>query len=651
MGSARSREVAAARGEQEGREGGDGGGGGGGAGGLASSAASEYMAAVEDLIACSQDKVRFVNESEAVMNRFCRALLHIKRQGFSDERQILESSLEKEKVVHFLHDCVRNRFLVRHKVGEAKSLLIERSPEWSRCFERHVRDCPTCSTVDFTRSASAGVVVQGAETQLRQKRPIPFCLELLALSGLVMPLFAVWQGNDCLRHWMLFGFGLSMVFPWAILQVLSFKKGRQWLLGAFLEGKYAFVGTQYQTLSWIWAPSRFQSLSNSEGQNTCSSFGWWMPVHRLEEGAAIRRVDSSSRFAISCAALNWSDLEVCLQNDGTITDLPPNCCFDGSCIRLQRQQREGQQEILVKIGCWRLDFVRKVLLALVALFVIAVLLATCRQPGLSLSCGPSRLPLRAFFLLDASGSVTDEAWNAEKRGAVEIIESFESATASNTMTVGAAQFSDTASLEVSMTSDLVAAKNQIQEIEQHVGGTVFSNALRLCQQQLDQNEKDPGTTFDICVLLTDGQTSDTRGSLVGLLKKTTALFGIFVGSSKTDAERLKELTGCGAASADPACHLFASARNFQELQTISRDVADMVVSKVGEAKPPMPWRLFFSFLAALPFVVWWVYLMIPKSSLGSLATSPAQQSHTAQQPLRLRTCGANEGSRAPGNTA
>jgi len=325
-------------------------------------------------------------------------------------------------------------------------------------------------------------------------------------------------------------------------------------------------------------------------------------------------------------------------------------------------QQRSRMETWAKASCWRWDILQKVLIMLAAAGLTSVLVALTVPPGLDVNCFAvgqkgQRWPLKAVFNLDASGSISQRGWQSEKDATEAIIDEFAHAYMSEpgAVHVGVVQFASDATLEVELTNDLPAAKQALQNIEQHAGGTVFSGALRLCQQQLSGYRAAGAQTFDVCVLITDGQTSESTADLRHIVQQDTAVFGIFVGSDATSSERLRGLSTCGAANHSSSCHFFASASNFQELKQNARQVAEAVARGSDTAgggkhrrQPPPAWLALF-LITALPFVVWWIYLLLRERSRPVEPAPPLARE--TRDPLRLHAAGMNESRNLSGSRA
>merc|ERR1719203_686003 len=125
------------------------------------------------------------------------------------------------------------------------------------------------------------------------------------------------------------------------------------------------------------------------------------------------------------------------------------------------------KRVLVKLGLKRLEFVRKMIIAMGVLGVVMATEAAVFYPGLTFECGPRynktlitrRNPLHAVFLLDASGSVDDAQWSSEKDATTAIIKEFDtvySNDSSGQLHVGVAQFSTDATKELDITNNLAS---------------------------------------------------------------------------------------------------------------------------------------------------------------------------------------------------
>mmetsp|Transcript_97627 Transcript_97627/g.188262 ORF Transcript_97627/g.188262 Transcript_97627/m.188262 type:complete len:687 (+) Transcript_97627:37-2097(+) len=641
----------------------------GGVQGFDSPLAVELREATSAALRCSVDTRLFVNESEAVLNRFTRALQHVRQQRFVDEQRIFDGLVqpsERQQLVHFLIDCVRNRFLMRAKVAKVKQILTERSSQWSASFREHVATCATCATVDLEQRSSTQPPADAPEFQ--EKRPIAFCVEVLAICGILLPLLASLQVGHCGFRWVLLIFGLLAMIPLLIFVVLKRRRGYMWVLMQFAQGDYSHC-TKQRPLGRLWAPSALQVSSGSdcEDRGRFVSFGrWWKqpwtPASLTVRVGASRSAtgEEACHLEIDLADLPHQRLSADLGQDGVLTGagLPQGGNFDGSHLLLSAAaSRAGQRgthlETWAKASCWRLDILQKVLFMLAAVGLTSMLVALTVPPGLDVHCFEAghrgqRWPLKAVFNLDASGSISQTAWQSEKDATEAIIKEFAQVYGSEpgAVHIGVVQFASDAQLEVPLTNHLQAAVKALQNIKQNAGGTVFSKALSLCQQQLSGYQAAGAKTFDVCVLITDGQTSESTADLRRIVQQDTAVFGIFVGSDSTSSERLHDLSTCGAANHSSSCHFFASATNFQDLRRNARQVAEAVARGSDDAgggqrgrQPPPAWLTLF-LLTALPFIVWWIYLLLSKRSR---IVEPAPTSaREIREPLRLHAAGMNE---------
>lgn len=618
--------------------------------------AGELRAAAEAALVCSADARRFVNECEPIINRFYLALQHVKQQRYADEQQIVDSLEDRELLVHFFIDCVRNRFLLRSKVRHIKRLLTESSPLWKRAFHDHVRSCCTCRTVDLEGGDTAPIgVATEASPVPRARLPIPFCLEVLAFIAALFPLLSWWLAHgSCALQWLFVILGVLAVLPIAALQI-AWCWRRQWLLHQFAPGTFV-VGMRHRKLSCLWAPSKLHlhdAAASEAVDRSFHSFGWWSR-RRLFPVVATLRADGAGALAVDCPTRGWSISAAAAANTGAVQGLPRRASFDGTCIVLAPEPGGAEPEVWAKSGFWRLDILQKMLFLLAALGLMALVAAIALPPGFDIHCaaGPSlhRLPLRAFFLLDASGSIDTQAWEAEKQAAEGIVTAFRDVYAtesSQELYFGVAQFATRPHLEIPLTGDVSDLVKRLRAIEQLPGGTRFKEALQVCLAQLAGPVGHVARSFDVCVLITDGASQDPPGSLAGLLPADTALFGIYVGSAAQAAEALRQLSTCGAADHSPGCHFFAKAADFAALQQQARAVAEAVAKGSDAAGGTVVGRQLPAWLPlllplVLPCVAWWLYLLLPRHRPGSCEAVPAGRAREIREPLRLRAAGMNE---------
>jgi len=653
-----------------------------------------FTAACEAALQCNQDSTLFVNESEAVLAAFTKALNKLKIQKFGDEVRILDAVTEKEAVVHFLMDCVRNRLTFRRMVGKAKDQLCERSPAWSQAFQTHLRRCPTCKTVEFDcppLEQSTPV-----EPSIEVKRPIPFVIEMLAAMAVALPVLATLQSTNCWERWMLAALGACMVLPLLLVLYILCRHGKASTVARFLPGSYIVkTAATSRRLGLLWAPSRSDvfikmpttSSTNEEQRDPgrCRTFGWWSSWPTPQPGATLERIGlaasagplvgdstgmppasaSTEACRVRSMALSGSN-QVVLMADSTLAGWPveaQRASFDGSVLSIVQGPRrssarrtqgavEGELlEVWLKSGLWRWDFILKVVLLLAVLGCAAFLAAVLVPPGLDLQCLraaiPRHLPLKAVFLLDGSASIEPTGWESEKKATEQLSMAFRDAYAQvgqkNAVNLGIVQFCVEAQVEVPITNQQDVIQAGLDKMSQMRSGTNFGNALQLCSSMLANYTK-AGETFDLCILITDGETDEDAQSLRRLVSDDTAIFGVYVGHNTASEAELRSVSKCGAADPSPSCHFFAAATDFKELGRLAGNIAERVVSGSGTAKtqahgrPELLWLLFGVF----PFVFWWVYLQLPYRR-NTTSTGTELAGAEVRAPLRLRAAGMNEG--------
>lgn len=294
-------------------------------------------------------------------------------------------------------------------------------------------------------------------------------------------------------------------------------------------------------------------------------------------------------FAVTIPASFGSDLKVTMDSDGTIAPcqgtLPFEAKFDGSAIVGLSGRREGQA--WRKAGYWRLDFVTKVLLAMAVVGAEAMLTATVLPPGV-VSAADARMPLNAVFLVDGSGSITPEGWQSAMRANKKFITDFSEVYGSDIegkLNVGFVQFATEAHLEHTITDDMSSVMATLDTMQQKGGGTHFEPALLKCQKLLDDYAATARTakTFDMCVLITDGEDPDLQNvqqalDMATIVNRDTALFGIFVGNDAEGSAQLHGLVTCGQAEGKGRqdCDFFVSAADFDGLAERARFIAEDV---------------------------------------------------------------------------
>jgi len=638
--------------------------------GAASAHAAELRAAVADALDCSSDNQRFVNESEVVLARLHRAIIHFRQQKYFDERVVFESLGNKECVVHFLIDCVRNRFPLGHKVRQVRADLVAGSPVWDRAFSNHTAHCATCRTVCLDKP----LLPQKPATTMQptEKCPVPFVFELLACSSVAGPVLALSQGCSCaLRPWLV-ALGLLLCVPCVCLLVLKRARHERFLRWLMI-GSYA-TNVQQSPIHWLWRPTRMRFKASPiprpspAPKASFMSFGQWgwnasLPVCASisynasgKSRADIGGMQRALPIAVSCDALHWNAVPAMVGTDGSIYGLPRQATFDGECIVFAPERDGTEPQLWAKLGCRRLDFIYKLLLSLAALGLLMVGVAVVFHPGLTSECGPQsstllktvRTPLRAMLLLDSSGSIDNPTWAQQKDAAESIIQAFAEVYQPETDRVhlGVAQFNSDAQLEGPITNDLASIARIVRSIVKGKGGTQFSEALRMCQSQFDVHSAAGQDSFDVCVLITDGESSEEPANLRGLLASSTEIMGIYVGDEQASRARLRSLTSCGtAASGD--CRFFASVADFTALQRSARSLAEQITtgleSEVMETviayDCSTPFWTLICLPGIIPFIMWWCYMHL-HVTFCARASHKTELAH--KEPQRLRSAGSNE---------
>eukprot|EP00927_Polykrikos_kofoidii_P061274 TRINITY_DN56136_c0_g1_i1.p1 TRINITY_DN56136_c0_g1~~TRINITY_DN56136_c0_g1_i1.p1 ORF type:complete len:731 (+),score=107.59 TRINITY_DN56136_c0_g1_i1:124-2193(+) len=667
----------------------------------------EFRAAAEAAVECIRSPTRFVNDSEVVLNRFHRSVQHLLKAKLAEGPQVFESVTDKDETVHFVLQCVRNRFLLWEKVSLLKDQLIEGHKSWEKAFKQHLSQCETCQTVDLKREKN----LPEPPVRTRPKRPVPFCLELLALIGLAFPLFALGQGCDCKVRYVLLPVGLLFCLPVVIFETIWWRK-RRWILWHLIPGDYA-VDAPRTRLSCSWWPSLTgeADVENKGGKDggerqpssvmqtttpkdathrRCVTFGQWFPHEIPVSSGTIQKVKSVAdddrwRVKLESSVTHWKTATVVLGSKGSMGMAGQEAIFDGHTVVVTSTGDGSTRSVWTKLGPRRLELVRKVLYSVAAVGVVIVTVAVAFHPGITSECGPQRdiirttvrTPLRAVFILDASASVSADQFAEEIRATDSILDAFIDVYRPQEDRVFAAvgQFSTTSTLEVELTSNHGLVKTAMFNIDQNKGGTVFSAGLRVCQDELDRHAATttsvPGSdfsareTFDMCVLITDGDGSEDVSSLKAILRADTRLMGIYVGTSQQSANDLRDITSCGSegigsqgamffsASADGDvgliygfCPFFAKTENFEELRNsakkLAQDIAVGLEQDVNETvityTCDTPWWTLLGLVALLPLLVLWCYLRSSLLRGGLQRHGP----HVHKDPSRLHTAGSDQ---------
>eukprot|EP00928_Gymnodinium_smaydae_P036385 TRINITY_DN25442_c0_g1_i1.p1 TRINITY_DN25442_c0_g1~~TRINITY_DN25442_c0_g1_i1.p1 ORF type:complete len:615 (-),score=64.77 TRINITY_DN25442_c0_g1_i1:56-1900(-) len=598
--------------------------------GAGSANARELLAASTALLQCGQSTKNFVNESEAIQSRFERALNRVVQAKYSDEREILDSLGSKEQLAVILVDIVRNRPPLRGKVVHIRRVLSEKSPQWARAWQRYRQADAVLGEHARTAPTSQEPV---------HKKPIPFALELFATLA-ILPFLLMLLECDCRMHQVFFVLGLLLVLLWA---AATFAHWRGWLLRYFAPGNYA-VSARIQNLGTWWYPSRIQLLnppSADTSSHGCTTFGRWWRTVRLPEGASVVRntdhvaAGNECALSLTCSGRRWANIPVTMNRQGAIFGLPGAAKFDGSVIMVEGRELQAW----VKLGCWRWEFVSKVLSVLAAVGVITMIVAAALSPGIL--CNMSNMPLTAVFLLDGSASVSRDQFVQEQMATKAMIIAFDGVDGHDNgmLHLALVQFSSDARVEVPMTDNPSLLINKLDRgLSQMRTGTDFAKALRQANTQLLNAAKTGPEAFDICVLITDGE--DTSGlsgpQLQQLVGPQTAIFGVFVGSDAGAQKKLRAVTKCGRA--EEGCDFFAAVADFGSLRSKAEEVARTISIGSRRCSATSPWSWLW-LLALLPALLWWLWLMLGQRQLLSLL-------RPARGPTgdwRIHMAGRNEG--------
>lgn len=292
--------------------------------------------------------------------------------------------------------------------------------------------------------------------------------------------------------------------------------------------------------------------------------------------------------------------------------MPFQAEFDGSAIVATSGPRKG--EAWHKAGFWRLDFLTKALMTLALLGLECVFVSTVLPPGV-VSEQSARLPLNAVFLVDGSASISPPQWTTAIQANKNFIADFTRVYSSDVgkLNFGFVQFSTISRVEQSITHDLSTVNSTLDGMQQMNGNTDMNKALRQCQSLLSNYRAAGKKTFDVCVLITDGEdtSSSTEAELKSNVADDTAVFGIFVGNNQAGADKLHKLVDCGKAKgkSKSGCDFFASATDFNALidktHEIAEDVtrgSDMVLCAERSAVIETPFLI--SLMA--PALLWYV---------------------------------------------
>jgi len=366
---------------------------------------------------------------------------------------------------------------------------------------------------------------------------------------------------------------------------------------------------------------RLRGLKNASELNgmhgTCRSFenGRWRVLLQNGDSKDVKAENLKliNTFSVTIPASFGSDVKVTLDTDGKLqgSRLPFESEFDGSTLMATSGPRQGQA--WRKAGYWRLDFVKKVLIAMAVMGLEGMFVASVLPPGV-MSIEDSRLPLKAVFLLDGSGSVMPTQWTTELQANKQFVADFAKVygSAKGRLNFGFVEFSTTATVELPITTNLDKVDETLGSMTQTGGDTNFAEALSACQTLLDGYKQVGPDSFDVCVLITDGEdrSRETDSRLKSMVEPETAVFGIFVGNDPLGQTKLNNIVGCGkAAKHDKDCNFFASAADFDALlertNEIAKDVtqtSDVALCAERSAIIELP----FLVCMVLPYVLWYL---------------------------------------------
>lgn len=452
---------------------------------------------------------------------------------------------------------------------------------------------------------------------LEPQRPVPFIFLAACISALGLLLLPLVGECRASRHEELWWVGCVLVLPFPFLMLVMLLK-RSWLLRQFLEGDYAERAT-FRELGCLWHPEHLQILRYTEGElagNNVEQYATWetndlqqqvdyVTGGSREGGQATRIAGSPGSFHLNFPG-NFSTCPATLDQSGALQGLGVEAAFDGSHI-------VSQGGAWAKAGYWRLDTVAKLLLALLVVGLECIFVAVEMPPGVRAVHSHGRMPLKAVFVVDGSGSISPEMWKEGQRANKGFIEAFQKTyTASpEDLNIGLVQFATKAQIEQPVTHNMSTVLAKLESMPQLQQKTYFDGALHQCQQSLDAQQTKQ-KSFDVCVLITDGidMSEKSPSSLKGLLRPGTAIFGIYVGHSQEGKDELQRLVDCGQAQkAGKQCSFFASASNYSELASKAHDVATEVTRGADLAMCAMVSALIgvpTALCMCLPYILWFV---------------------------------------------
>jgi hypothetical protein len=348
-----------------------------------------------------------------------------------------------------------------------------------------------------------------------------------------------------------------------------------------------------------------------------------------------------------------SNAAVTMDSDGNlIGDEVPISRFDGTSVIVA--SGDFQDESWRKVGYWNLGFVMKVIITMAVIGIETMIAALAFPPG-AIWLGSDRRPLNAVFLVDCSNSITGDMWEGIRQANLEFVADLAAVYApkrppwvqwwmvgdpitywsrgmafqeeTSQLNIGFVQFATTAHVIAPVTpivdahgypTELMANLTDTLNRTEQKGGimTKFDKALELCQEELDGFTLGL-KTFDICVIITDGEDNSFRSTaeLKSLLHNDTGVFGIFVGQDEAGSTKMQDLVGCG--EVDDTCDstltsddFFVASSNFSALHESTYNVAELMSADEDLYECgmiDMEAGFLFAGLLMLPLIIWWTW--------------------------------------------
>jgi len=202
-----------------------------------------------------------------------------------------------------------------------------------------------------------------------------------------------------------------------------------------------------------------------------------------------------------------------------------------------------------------------------------------------------RMPVKMVFVVDGSGSISEDMWTQQQGGGEELIKAFNESFGGRAggLSIGVVQFSTDADVELPVTSDVNTALKKLGSMQQKKGGTNYDTGLQFCRTSLDAYRPSLDS-FDVCVFITDGldQSGKSAKDLQAVVGRDTAIFGIFVGQDAKGLRLLQQLVSCGKAHhGGTVCDFFATAKDYAALKTKAHEIAGQVTVGVELAQDSM----------------------------------------------------------------